>query len=440
MRTALETWIKGKLGLPVEKRLTRERIASWQLKKIRETLTCVKANSPFYRQLLEASAVDDLTTFKDFEKLPFTTDKDIRASGRRMLCVSQSRIERVVTMNSSGTTGDSKRLYFTPEDLELTTDFFHHGMATVVRPGWRVLILMPGELPGSIGNLLVRGLNRINVSGIVHGPVTDTAETINAICRYNIDALVGIPSQVLGIARHPGSSLIPENQIKAVLLSTDYMSRAIVNVLENRWQCVVFDHYGMTEMGLGGALACHADDAYHLREADLFFEIIDPDTGQVVPDGHYGEIVFTTLTRTGMPLVRYRTGDCSRFLASPCPCGSVLKRMEKVRPRMRYWLKTASGTTVSMAELDEALFPVEGIVNFNVSIVSGDSREQLVLEIFAPFGHHETIAEQAAIKLRVIPGIQKAIEDNFLEISPVCFVDKPALTTGVRKRLIVCKN
>jgi phenylacetate-coenzyme A ligase PaaK-like adenylate-forming protein len=80
-------------------------------------------------------------------------------------------------------------------------------------------------------------------------------------------------------------------------------------------------------------MACGERVGYHPREADILFEIIDPDTGEVMPEGEYGEIVFTTLTREAMPFIRYRTGDRSRWLPGPCPCGSVLKRLDKVGDR-----------------------------------------------------------------------------------------------------------
>ena len=80
-------------------------------------------------------------------------------------------------------------------------------------------------------------------------------------------------------------------------------------------------------------MACRERAGYHPREADLFFEIVDPSTGEVLPDGVPGEIVFTTLTRRAMPLIRYRTGDFSRWIPEPCPCGSVLKRLGKVGDR-----------------------------------------------------------------------------------------------------------
>jgi phenylacetate-coenzyme A ligase PaaK-like adenylate-forming protein len=129
-----------------------------------------------------------------------------------------------------------------------------------------------------------------------------------------------------------GDAVIRKN-MRTILLSAQYISDEEKAIIERTWNCTVYEHYGMTEMGLGGAMACEARVGYHPREADLLCEIIDPETGKVLPEGEYGEIVFTTLTRRAMPLIRYRTGDFSRWLPYSCTCGSVLKRIDKVGDR-----------------------------------------------------------------------------------------------------------
>ena len=121
--------------------------------------------------------------------------------------------------------------------------------------------------------------------------------------------------------------------LRTVLLSADYVSAESRHRIQNAWDCRIFEHYGMTEMGLGCAVSCPALEGCHIREADLYLEIIDPKTGEVLPDGQEGEIVFTTLTRKGMPFIRYHTGDRSRFLTEPCVCGSILKRISRVGDR-----------------------------------------------------------------------------------------------------------
>jgi phenylacetate-coenzyme A ligase PaaK-like adenylate-forming protein len=112
----------------------------------------------------------------------------------------------------------------------------------------------------------------------------------------------------------------------------------------------------MTETGLGGGVDCRSHGGYHLREADLYFEIIDPDTGEAVPDGEYGEVVFTTLTRRGMPLIRYRTGDISRFIPGYCGCGTVLRKMDYIRGRISGNIKISDVHYLNLSKLDEKIF------------------------------------------------------------------------------------
>ena len=313
--------------------MTRSRLEAYQLQKIRETFLYVRENSPFYRDMLSDAETDSVQRIEDMARLPFTTSDDLKRHPLRFLCVSQSSIERCVTLQSSGTTGPAKRLFFTREDLEHTLDFFHHGMSTLVHPGDRVMILLPGGgRPDSVSDLLSRAMARMAVQSLAPGPDPET--TTDTIVQQNITCLVGAPVPVLALARSGRQEKFLKNRIKSVLLTADHIPAAIVDAIESAWNCKVYCHYGMTEMGWGGGVECEARDGYHLREADLFIEIVDPETGRLLPDGERGEIVVTTLTRVGMPLIRYRTGDISRFHTSPCACGTVLKRLDRITGRL----------------------------------------------------------------------------------------------------------
>ncbi len=381
--TPLEPWIADKIGLAEGSRLRIDDLRRFQLERLNDTLGYVRERSPFYRELLSGTSPEPLASLRDIRSLPFTTMDDLRRHHARMLCVSQSDVARIVTLRTSGTTAEPKRLYFTDEDLELTADFFQHGMSTMVRPGWTVLILLPGTLPDSVGNLLMKGLARMFVKGIVHGPVTDPERALQDIERHRPDCLVGIPSQVMSLARLDSSRRDQATRtIKSILLSTDYVPRAVTEELSRVWGCEVFEHYGMTETGLGGGVECAAHDGYHLREADLYFEIVDPDDGQPLDNGESGEVVFSTLTRRGMPLVRYRTGDVARFLPDPCPCGSVLPRLDKVRGRLRDGISLPGGY-LAMPELDEAVFTVSGVLDYRAEITTEQGRDRLHLTVSA---------------------------------------------------------
>ncbi|MBS4026644.1 MAG: phenylacetate--CoA ligase family protein [Clostridia bacterium] len=437
-KTPLEAWIYHKtIGRPPGGggKLSRQLIEVYQINKLQETVKLATANSRFYRRLF--TGLKSLAKLADIVSYPFTTAEDLRQDPLQFLCVFQSEINRVVTLQSSGTTGSPKRLYFTGDDQELTIDFFHIGMATLVRPGDRVLILLPGERPGSVGDLLRTGLARLGVEGIIHGPVMDVAHTLRVIEQKQVNTLVGIPTQVLALARYRDSvGKSVQLKLQSVLLSTDHVPDAIVRELQKVWGCRVFNHYGMTEMGLGGGVECQALAGYHLREADLFFEIIDPETGLPVPDGETGEIVFTTLTRRGMPLIRYRTGDIARFIPEPCPCGTVLKRMDRVKSRLSGKIELAAGKFLTMADLDEALFALDGLVDFQVALIRKGSKDQLEIGIRSATEDGEELLREVRLAVAAVPVIKSAVAAGELTIIPVVAGPYECFTNGTAKRTI----
>jgi phenylacetate-coenzyme A ligase PaaK-like adenylate-forming protein len=342
----IDTWIGEKIGLPPNAPLTREAIEGYQLAALRRTLYYVKENSRWYsRTLKDIDTVRDVCSVTDLAKLPFTDTSELTSFGTDMVCVSASQVSRIVTLPTSGTTGEPKRVYFTEADQELMIDYNANGLKVMTSPGDLWLALMPAERPGSVGNLIVAGLARMGCEAIAYGILPyeggDDDRALALMAERGVNCMLATTSAASRLARRyasetsaAGSLLqqIPQS-MNAVLLSAEYVSDENVRLIEETWDCKVFEHYGMTEMGLGGAMACETRAGYHPREADLIFEIIDPKSGDVLPDGEYGEIVFTTLTREAMPFIRYRTGDFSRFIPGPCPCGSATKRLDRVADR-----------------------------------------------------------------------------------------------------------
>lgn len=436
-KTPLDAWIGQKIGGNNRVAgLTSEAIRTYQLNRLRETIGYARRKSPFYGTRLAHFFCDTISDLREVESLPFTTANDIRINPWRFLAVSQDEIARIVTLRTSGTTGDSKRLFFTVDDLDLTVDFFCHGMSTLVDPKQRVLILLPGEKPDSVGDLLRRGLSRMNVEGIIHGPVCDVQTTVNEIVHCNIDCLVGIPTQVLALARNEAGQAVGKNTIKSILLSTDYVPRAIVNELDRVWGCTVYNHYGMTEMGLGGGVECDAHGGYHLREADLYFEVVDPFTGEPLPDGETGEVVFTTLTRKGMPLIRYRTGDVGRFIPEPCPCGSALRRLGTIRGRWDGRVTITPETILTLPDMDEVLFSLPGLINYQATLVMRGEKTCLEIAVFGEWSERPQ-SEIILKTLEKVPAIRDAVARDYLEPLPVRFVERNWFTTGTTKRKII---
>lgn len=413
--TPLDSWVAGRIGYPAGgPPLTRQAIEAWQLGRLRETVGLAASKSAFYRMHLLGVEDVRLSGLEDMARLPFTTAEDIRQNPLRFLCVSQDQINRVVTLPTSGTTGDPKRIYFTLEDRELTVDFFSHGMSTFTGPGDRVLILLPGERQASVGELLAESIGRLGALAIAHGPGKDPWSTLEVIERERVNTLVGLPVQALSLARHsPGG----KTGVRRTLLTADHVPDAITRELRATWGCEVFNHYGMTEMGYGGGVECEAHFGYHMREADLFFEIIDPDSGATVEEGKPGEIVFTTLTRRGMPLIRYRTGDLGRFIPERCPCGTLLKSMERVKQRLDGSVRLGSRGVLSMADLDESLFRLPGLLDFTALLTHETGMDRIHIEILAMDAQSAQLAKRVRSAIEALRAVQAAVMEGALRVS-----------------------
>lgn len=332
--SVLDDWLAAQCGgdpaEPLPLRLEKARFAA-----LRETLRHAAAHSQWYRRTLAGCDLD-VRTAEDMLRLPFTTPQDLHEY-RAFLCVSQGDVRRVVTLQTSGSTGVPKRLAFSEQDLRRTASFFATGMRQLVHSGQRLMVLLPGaECPDGVTDLLRQALSPAGVE-VVAGTPAVTPESLRAdIFRWQPQCLVAAPHQLaalLAAVRADAELCAAAQCVEGAQSSGDVLDSDVRDGLEAALGCLVLDHYGMTETGFGGGVQCLARNGYHMRELDIFMEILDPDSGLPVPDGETGEMVLTTLHREAMPLIRYRTGDAAAWLTEPCPCGSPLRRLSPMRGR-----------------------------------------------------------------------------------------------------------
>lgn len=347
----------------------RASLEVWQLEQIRSNLSQAKSSSRFYRKLFANVDPSALNNFSDFAQLPMTTPDQLRDAPMDWLCCSQAEVSRIITLKTSGTTAQPKRVFFNDYDQQRTVDFFDKGMHEMVSPGDKVLVLMPGAQPGSVGDLLARGLTQAGIGSVIAGPVSDVVACYEQLRETGCNCIVGIPVQVLALAQY-GASLPAEQRahLKSVLLSADTAPAALIARTAKLLDCPVFNHFGMTEMGFGVAVECGARAGCHIREADILVEVVDPETGHPLPLGEIGEFVFTTLRQQAMPFFRYRTGDLGYLAADPCPCGSYIRRMIPLGGRRTNRLTLPGGDTLTLWDLDEILFSLDGVVDYTVKL------------------------------------------------------------------------
>lgn len=327
----LDAWLACQCGAASCRDLPH-RLAQMQAQLLRGTLWQAMRGGFYSRHFQDCDL--DIAELDDLARLPFTTAEDLRNWGD-FLCVSQGDVQRMVTLRTSGTTGQPKRLAFTDADLARTRDFFAVGMSQLVRAGQRLAVLLLGaERPDGVADLLRQAIGSAGVE--VLAPPPQARQCGEALARWVQQAaahcIVAAPAQLASLLGwFPGAG--PKN-LAGVLSSAEPLDTELGQRLRKVWQCEVLDHYGLTETAYGGAVECAAHDGFHVRELDVLIEIVDISGSKVLPTGEVGEVVVTTLQREAMPLVRYRTGDVARLLPGPCACGSPLRRLGSVLGRI----------------------------------------------------------------------------------------------------------
>jgi pyruvate-formate lyase-activating enzyme len=292
----------------------------------------------------------------------------------------------------------------------------------------------------AIGHCAAAGLGVVLVPtlvpGVNAGPVVDIDETLAVLERTGASVVVGIPTQVLALAHRSAARGRPVRSVRSVLLSADHVPGAVVRAVEALWRCRVFAHYGSTEMGLGGGVECAAGGGYHLREADLLFEVVSPQTGLPVAVGEVGEVVFTTLTRAGMPLVRYRTGDMSRFLPDPCACGARLRRLAPVGTRPTAAVTLRGGGRLQFADLDDAVLGREDVIDSAPRIGIAGGRDELHVVAWPAVDGAAVDTAALERELLEVPAIASAVRGGALVVRATAVAPSYAwpCSTGMLKR------
>lgn len=343
-----------------EQHISRAELESWQLARLNEQIAWAAANCVFYRPLLGRR----LKSLSDLASLPFTSAAQIIERGEEMVCLPESSVQRVVSLRTSGTSGPWKRLRFSAADLEQTVAFFSVGMGYMCGAGDQVLICMPGVTEDGVGQLLAQGLERLGAKSVLYGPISDYEGAASRLRQVRPHTVVGIPVQIRRLAL-----TAPDAAPSNVLLSADRVSPAVRATIERVWGCDVFEHYGLTESGLGCAVECPSHDGAHIRHDALYLEIVHPQSGASLPAGEWGEIVLSTLSRQAMPLLRYRTGDKGRLLDHACACGSVLPRLDTVAGRFIELERECS-----IYRLDDLLLQEDAILDYSASLSGGELR------------------------------------------------------------------
>ncbi|MGD9608558.1 MAG: phenylacetate--CoA ligase family protein [Desulfovibrionaceae bacterium] len=316
-------------------KLSRPEIERLQLERLRKSLARA-AKSPFYSALFREHDVrpDAVRTMDDVRRLPFTTKQDLRASyPDKLLAMPLSDMVRMHV--SSGTTGSPTVIYHTRNDLEWWSSLMARCMYMVGLRKDDVFQNMSGYglFTGGLG--IHCGAEKLGCLTIPAG-AGNSQRQIKLLTDFKVTGIHIIPSYAMHLAniiREMG--LDPRSlPVRIALVGAEPYTEATRRRLEETFDMKVYNSYGLSEMnGPGVAFECPEQNGMHVWEDAYLAEIVDPVTGEPVPDGQLGELVMTSLGREGMPIIRYRTRDLTRFLPGECPCGRAHRRIDRLHGR-----------------------------------------------------------------------------------------------------------
>lgn len=437
----LEKWIedivRSVLGCGT---VTRAEVERYQLLRLRQTLEYVCNRSPFYREAFGRAGIDPraVRSIGDLSRIPFTEPAQLAQTPYRFLCISQADVARPCTFITSGTTGPQKKVFWSRGDLERIIEFMAAGIATVAGAGDVVQVMLSGGSPYSQADLLSRGVARIGAKAVLARPELDADEQLRIIRDSGSTVLFGYAADLFRKSKelHAREELNGTG-VRAVFLAGAYVPDAMRRQLQEIWGCPVHTHYGLTEMGLGVAVECGARRGYHFNEAGLLLEVVDPLTGKPVEPGEEGELVFTTLTREAMPLIRYRTHDLSRLIPQACPCGaSNLLRFDSVRKRVESVVTLKGGEQIDPSVFDDALFEVPEVIDYRARLTreSGKDRLQFEVELLS---REPEVLQAIRRKLYAIPALAQGLASGSMaaEIGPAA---PGSLGRAGKRMLIAC--
>ena len=346
-----------------EETLSRAEMEALQLARLKETVSRVYEKVPYYRAKMQEKGItpQDIKSLADLQKLPFTTKQDMRDTYPfGLFAVPQNELVRIHA--SSGTTGKPTVVGYTRGDLDVWTDCVSRiaCMGGATEKDVAQICFGYGMFTGALG--LHYGLEKIGAT-IVPSSTGNSEKQIMYMKDFNTSLLVATPSYALRlaeVARGIGVEPKTDLSVKTALVGSELLTDAMREEMHLAWgrDVNITSNYGMSElMGPGVSGECLEHCGMHINEDYFIPEIIDSQTGEVLPAGEKGELVITCIKKEGLPLIRYRTKDVTRLFYEPCACGRTTCRMENLSGRSDDMLKIR-GVNVFPSQIEEVVLSV----------------------------------------------------------------------------------
>lgn len=399
--------------------MSRQEIESLQLERLKHQVQYCMDNVPFYHKRLTEAGVtaDKIKTLSDIQYIPYTTKADIRDNYPYGLFAKPMK-EIVRIHASSGTTGKPTVVGYTRNDLNYWSDCVAR-LCTAVGVNDEDIAQISfgyGLFTGALG--LHYGLEKIGCAVI---PISsgNTKKQAMILKDFGTSVLISTPSYAMYMSEvaHEMGISNEELKLRIGLFGSEGCTNALRDKIEKGFGLFSTDNYGMSElMGPGVAGECEYRCGLHFAEDHFIPEIINSETGEVLPAGEKGELVITTLTKEGIPMLRYRTKDITRIHYEKCRCGRTHARMEKVQGRSDDMLKIR-GVNVFPSQIESVMANIEGISpHYELILTRKNYTDYLEVRIeiideklLENFSDLERLQKQSADKLKTVLGIQAKV-------------------------------
>ena len=394
-------------------------ISAEQLELVNERIKALEKAESFYGKKLEEAGIHEVHSPEDFKKLPFSEKKDLRdAYPLGLMTAPEEEIVRI--HSSSGTTGKPVIIPYTKKDVDDWATMFArcYEMAGITKKDR--LQITPGYGLWTAGIGFQAGCEKLGAMAIPMGP-GNTDKQIEMMIAMESTVLCATSSYALLLAEEiEKRGLVDQIKLKKGVIGSERWSDKMRNKISGILGIELYDIYGLTEIyGPGIGINCKGQKHMHYWDDFIYIEIIDPKTGENLPDGEWGEIVITTLKKEGAPLIRYRTHDLSRIIPGKCSCGSPYPRIDIIQGRTDDMMKI-HGVNVFPSQIEEIIAEFdEATSEYQIRISHLDGKDTMRLYIEATSGRtdfndlSERVAERVKSKIGFTP-IVKVVEEGLL--------------------------
>ena len=419
--------------------MPRADLEALQLKRLKETIDCA-IHSPFYSKLYAAHGItsDSIKTLADLRKLPFTTKADLRDNYPFGLVATD--MKNIIRLHSSsGTTGNPTVICHTDHDIKA----WAHRMARCM---YMVGLRNTDVIQNSSGYGMFTGGLGIQYGAECLGATTVPAAAGNSLRQikfikdFGTTAIHAIPSYAVRLAevmKEQGVDPRKDTKLKTLIIGAEPHTEEQRRRIEQLLGVKAYNSFGMSEMsGPGVAFECKEQNGMHIWEDSYLVEIVDPETFEPVPDGEVGEMVLTTLDRTGMPLIRYRTRDLTRILTGPCPCGRTHRRLDRMKGRSDDMF-IVKGVNIFPMQIEKILMQFKELgTNYLITLNNKESNDEILVEVELGDLFNDDYTQLQKLSNRIV----RSLKDEILVTPKLRLVDNGTLPQSEGKAVRVIDN